>query len=73
MYTMLPIAFTSAEEAVEFREAYLKVILRFWATIVAVALAAAVLAAVCAGQLRMIEWCREELSLLSCSIYLSGI
>ena len=73
MYILMPIALLSAEEAAQFREAYLKVILPFWATIVAVALAVALLAAASAGWLGMIEWCRVELSPLSCALYLSGV
>lgn len=73
MYTMMPIAPLSAEETAQFREAYLKVMLQFWATIVAVALAVVVLAAVSAGSLRMIEWCSEELTAFACRLYLSGI
>ena len=73
MYNMIPIALFSAEEAAPFREAYLKVILSFWATIVAAALVVVLLAAVSAGSLRMMEWCSEELTAFSCRLYLSGI
>ena len=73
MYIVAPIALYSAEEAAQFREAYLKVILTFWATIVAAALAVALLAAVSAASLRMIEWCSAELTPFSCRLYLSGI
>ena len=73
MYVMMPIAYLSAEEYAQFREAYLRVLLPFWATVVAVALAIALLAVASAGWLRMIEWCRVELNPISCSLYLAGI
>lgn len=73
MYIMMPYAHLSAEEAAQFNEACLKVILPFWALMIAVALALVALAASSAGWLRMIEWCSKTLSPISCSLYLSGI
>ncbi len=73
MYFLLPIALLSAEEDAYFREAYLKALLPFWATVVAAALMVGLLAAASAGWLGMIEWRRIELSPLSCALYLSGV
>ena len=72
MYYLEPLYSLSAEEAALMHQVTARVAKVVFAALMAIVVLA-LLTAAAARWLQMIEWCRLELSSLSCALYLSGI